>query len=157
MLIFLFVWGVISAWLVGNFIISFEIIKGNSMYPTLMEGDSHLVNKFIYCFREPSRGDIVIIRNIWQKESQVIKRVIGVPGDVIAIRRGQVYLNSEPLREQYAKGQTYPPQKPLTIGEDSYYILGDNRKISYDSRECGLIERRHIRGKLVPDRLFTLQ
>lgn len=157
LIIFLFVWGVIFTWLAENFVVSLEVIKGESMYPTLEEGDYHLVNKFTYYFRKPERGDLVVIKNIWLKEDQLIKRIIGIPGDVIEIKGGGVYINGERLDEPYAAGRTYPDLKFLELKDKMYFVLGDNREVSYDSRMCGLINRRGIRGKLAPDRLFALR
>jgi len=157
MFIFLFVWGVIFAWLAQNFVISLEVVKGDSMYPTLKGGEFYLVNKFVYFSERPERGDLVVIKNIWQKKDQLIKRVIGIPGDVIEIRRGKVYLNGTHLLEPYVRGTTYPAIKPFRVEEGMYFVLGDNREVSYDSRACGFIEKNEIRGKLSTDKLFTLK
>lgn len=157
MFIFILIWGIIFAWLAQNFVISLEIVKGDSMYPTLKEGEFYLVNKFIYFFEEPERGDLVVIKNIWQKKDQLVKRVIGVQGDDIEIRGGMVYLDGVHLLEPYARGGTYPAIKPFRVDKGMYFVLGDNREVSYDSRMCGFIMKNEMRGKLAPDKLFTFK
>lgn len=150
MLLFIILWGIIFTWLIKTFIISLNVVQGASMYPTFQIGDFHFVNKAIYYFAKPRRGDVIIIKNIWLKEDQLIKRIVGVPGDTIAIKDGDVYLNGQFLDEPYVKGKTFPDAGPFKIKENLYFIMGDNRIISYDSRHFGFIRKSEIRGKIAP-------
>ena len=150
MMIFILLWGIIFAWFVKTFIISLEVVQGASMYPAFQRGDFRFVNKFIYVFAEPQRGDVIIIKNIWLREDQLIKRVIGVPGDIIETKGGGVYLNEQLLDEPYAKGGTFPDKGPFITGKNMYFVMGDNREISYDSRHFGFIRGSEIRGRVAP-------
>lgn len=119
-----------------------------SMLPTLSEGRLFLVHKWIYRFRSPRRGEIVIFRAPDQERWYYVKRVIAVEGDRLAIERGQVTLNGEPLHEPYTRGQTYPKMEALVIPPDSCFVMGDNRPESEDSRQFGLLPLRRIEGRL---------
>ena len=127
------------------------------MYPTFQRGDFYFVNKLIYNFGKPERGDVIIIKDIWSDEYPLIKRIIGGSGDTMAIKEGEVYLKGELLDEPYAEGETYPNMGPFRIGEDRYFVLGDNREYSYDSRDFGFIKRSEIRSKIAPFKIFTLR
>jgi len=157
LMLFILFWGIIFTWFAKTFVVNLEVILGPSMYPTLEEGGFHLANKFIYSFKEPERRDIVIIESVWLKKDQLNKRVIAVPGDTIYMRKGNVYLNGTLLDEPYVRGRTFPSSKPLKLEKDLYFVMGDNREISDDSRQFGPIMRKEIRGKLAPDELFILK
>jgi len=149
LLLFIILWGIIFTWLVKTYIFSLETVKGVSMHPTYQEGSSfHTVDRVIYRFVSPKRGDVIAIKNIWKKEDELIKRIIAIPGDVIKIKKGSVYLNGELLHEDYVRGKTYPDMGPLSLGENMYFVMGDNREFSYDSRHFGFIKRGEIRGRL---------
>jgi len=125
-------------------------VEQHSMETTLQPGNRMLENRLLYRFSDPQRGDIVII-NGPEYEKRLIKRVIGLPGDVLDIRNGTVYVNGEPLEEPYVNGGTKAGtiQLPLTIPENSYFVMGDNRGGSLDSRDLGVIRSSSIEGKAV--------
>ncbi|HOQ15945.1 MAG TPA: signal peptidase I [Defluviitaleaceae bacterium] len=156
----LFEWlrDIIIAALVTLFIINFLFqntqVIGDSMEPSLEDGHSVIINKFIYRFKAPQRGDIIAFKSPVNPSEHHIKRIIGIPGDTVEIKEGKVYLNGILLKEDYilepmdAK-MAGDMEYPLMIGPDSYFVMGDNRNISYDSRykEIGLIDESSISGK----------
>jgi signal peptidase I len=126
-------------------------VEGTSMLPRLEDHDRLFINKFVYRFSAIERGDVVVFHYPRDPEKSYIKRVIGLPGDKLHIVRGQVFLNGRPLRELYVP-EVYQDDKsyPETvIPEDSYFMMGDHRSISSDSREFGPVERNLIYGKAV--------
>ncbi|MGA1826167.1 MAG: signal peptidase I [bacterium] len=149
---------IVLALLVRAFIIQAFKIPSGSMLETLQIGDHILVNKFIFHFTEPKRGDIIVFKFPGDKKKDYIKRLIGVPGDRLEIKNQQIYINNvlldEPLVEEYAehKGiRTDIPQRddfgPMIIPEKCYFMMGDNRDRSSDSRFWGLLKRELIEGK----------
>lgn len=143
---------VLVALLFTIFIISHNKIPTASMVSTINEGDHVLTNMLPYYYRDPQYGEIVVFRH--GTESWV-KRVIGLPGDEIDIRDGQVYRNGELLDESayLDEGVTSEPfgmdpiDFPYTVPEDSYFLMGDNRFVSQDCRYLGAIPRSDIYGK----------
>jgi signal peptidase I len=122
-------------------------VEGSSMEPTLHTGERLLINKFAYLgFGEPQRGDIVVFR-AWGQEEDFIKRIVGVPGDRIEVRDDAVYVNGQRLAEPYLDQITAGAGRDETLGEGEYYVLGDNRGNSSDSRLFGSLEREDIVGK----------
>jgi len=126
-------------------------VEGTSMMPWLTDQERIFVNKFVYRFGEIRQGDIVVFWFPLDSSKSYIKRVIGLPGDVVEIDRGTVIVNGKPIQEDYV-----PPQyrdhliyKPVKVEPDSYYVLGDHRNASNDSRNWGTVERRLIYGKAV--------
>lgn len=155
---FALVFGVVRPFIVEAFVIPSE-----SMVPTLMVGDRVLANKFIYDFTEPDRGDIAVFRSVGGENENLIKRVIGLPGDRVAVRNGEAYVNGERLDEPYLN-QGLPDtstSEPTTVPENSYFMLGDNRGNSGDSRVFGPVPEDNLVGEAFlrfwpPDRLSTL-
>ena len=124
-------------------------IPSGSMVPTLEIGDRVLVNKFIYRFTEPERGDIVVFRSVDNPDEDLIKRVVGVPGDEIAVRRGRLILNGEPQKEPYTN-KNFPDRSfyaRTTVPEGHVFVMGDNRGNSADSRVFGPLPKKNIEGK----------
>ena len=114
-------------------------VVGSSMYPTLEDKDNLLVDKFSYRFHDPERFDIVIFPYRYEPNNKYIKRIIGLPGETVYIDdKGTIYINGEVLEENYGyevikdSGRAY---EPITLGEDEYFLLGDNRNNSMDSRD----------------------
>ena len=139
-----------------HYVISIGIVRDRSMQPLVSDGNTFLVNKYIYFCVPPSRGDIVILARNLYIDGQYVKRIVGMPGEIISMRNGRVYINGKLLPEPYAVGDTFPDMAPMRIGEDQYFVLGDNRMISEDSRYFGCVPRRNIEGKIRPGVLFTL-
>lgn len=141
------------------FVVSLARIKGRSMLPTLHDRDVALVWQLGYLLRMPRRGDVVICHYPGRKMKRIpflpqafVKRVIGLPGDTVEWLEGELLLNGQPLREPYldpARCRFKRTRPPLTLGPDEYYVLGDNRDSSNDSRSVGPIRRRAIRGRVV--------
>lgn len=121
-------------------------LEGNSMWPTYQHHAIKLVNKLAYRKHAPRRGDVVAISLPGTKVMEV-KRIIGLPGESVSVRRqtGAVYINGEALEEPYLKKQVPWEAKTLVLGEDEYFVVGDNRRIS----EFGPVPLRRIAGKVI--------
>ena len=126
-------------------------VEGTSMLPRLEDHDRLFINKFVYHIESIHRGDIVVFHYPRDPEKSYIKRVIGLPGDHIRIDEGRVWVNGTELDEAYVPDR-YRDSRSMTatvIPEDSYFVMGDHRSISSDSREFGPVERDLIYGKAV--------
>ena len=126
-------------------------VEGTSMLPRLEDHDRLFINKFVYQFESIHRGDVVVFHYPRDPAKSYIKRVIGLPGDRISIDRGAVWVNGTELREGYVP-ERYRDGRSMTemvIPDDSYFMMGDHRSISSDSREFGPVERDLIYGKAV--------
>jgi signal peptidase I len=150
----------IKAWVVNPY-----RIPSSSMEPTLHcaapeigcqagTSDRVLANRFVYRFKDPDRGDIVVFRTPEQAAEQCpgpggvfVKRLVGLPGDELEIRDGQLYLNGEPQSEPYVYGGEVGDNfGPVTVNEDEYFMMGDNRYQSCDSREWGTVPHENLIG-----------
>ncbi|MFZ3266831.1 MAG: signal peptidase I [Terriglobales bacterium] len=126
-------------------------VEGTSMMPGLEDQERIFVNKFVYRWEPIERGDIVVFRYPRDTSKSYIKRVIGVAGDRIRIENGQVYVNNHALDEdyvpsEYADARSYPE---VVVPANSYFVLGDHRTMSNDSRDFGPVNERYIYGKAV--------
>ncbi len=126
-------------------------VEGTSMMPSLEDQERIFVNKFVYRLEPISRGDIVVFRYPRDPSKSYIKRVIGMAGDLIRIDAGQVYVNGQPLDEpyvpaEYADARSY---KEMIVKPNSYFVLGDHRSMSNDSRDFGSVDQGFIYGKAV--------
>jgi signal peptidase I len=141
---------VIAALLIQNYAFAQTEVKNISMQRTLVEGQRLIEDKISYRFEHPSRGDIVII-NGPESEKRLIKRVIGLPGDVLNFKDGHVYINGKLLEEPYVKGQTYANglAVPYTVPANKVFVMGDNRENSQDSRVIGPIAMSSIEGRAI--------
>jgi signal peptidase I len=124
-------------------------IESHSMQPNFYEGQFILVNKLAYRLGAPERGDVLVFHNPNNLEEDYIKRIIGLPGDTIDIYNGEVFVNGQPLAEDFphneiSRGQVYGP---LTIEPDNLFVMGDNRPQSQDSRVFGQLSEDLIVGK----------
>lgn len=123
-------------------------VDGHSMEPTLHNGQYLMVNKLVYKFGDPQRGDIVVFHSPQDEKRALIKRVVGLPGEEVVITAGQVYVNGQPLSEPYISSQHAAINwGPRLLGADEYLVLGDNRDNSNDSRSFGPVRRAEIIGK----------
>jgi signal peptidase I len=135
------------------FIMTPHEVVGNSMHPTYKNGEYLMANKISYQFGQPKRGDVVIFK--YSDTQDFIKRVIGVPGDTIMIKDGKIYINGEILNESsylsesvITNGGSYIHEgQSISIPEGEYFVSGDNRPNSSDSREFGPISKDRIKGK----------
>ncbi|GFH62668.1 MAG: signal peptidase I [Candidatus Desulfovibrio kirbyi] len=156
----------VLALVIRTFVMQAFKIPSESMMETLLVGDHLLANKFVYGGKipftdiyfykgdDPERGDIVIFEYPGDPSKDYIKRVVGVPGDVIELRSKQLYRNGQPVREAYTRflsGNTNEPTRdnygPVTVPPGQYFMMGDNRDNSLDSRFWGFVKRGAIRAK----------
>ena len=127
-------------------------VNGDSMNVTLEDGDNLIVDKLSYRFKEPERYDIIVFPYQYQQKTYYIKRIIGMPGETVQVKDGLVYIDGEMLSEGYGKEvMEYAgvASEPVELGADEYFVLGDNRNNSSDSRDpsVGNIQRDQIIGK----------
>lgn len=125
-----------------------RLVEGHSMEPTLHDQQRLLISRTAYSgYAEPQRGDIVVF-HAWDSSEDYIKRVIGVPGDTVAVKGGKVFVNGAPVDEPYIRGETNGgSDSTVVLGRDDYYVMGDNRGNSADSRLHGALPRKAIVGK----------
>ncbi len=154
-LAFILFWSILLYFVFEKHVISLGILHERSMQPLLSDGDTFLVNKYVYLFSRPQRLDVVVLARNLYTEGQYVKRVVGLPGETLSIRRGQVYINGRLLDEPYVLGDTFPDHAPMQIGPEEYFVLGDNRMVSEDSRAFGCIPLRNIEGRIRPGKLFS--
>ena len=140
-------------YLVIHFVGQRTQVQGSSMEPALSEEDNLIVDKLSYRFHDPERFDIIVFPFLQQEETFYIKRIIGLPGETVQIdEEGNIYVNDELLDEGYGKEVIADPGRaiePVELGEDEYFVLGDNRNNSVDGREpsVGNIRRENIIGR----------
>ena len=139
-------------WIVVTFVGQRTEVSGSSMETTLSDEDQLIVDKMTYRFRDPKRYDIVVFPYQYQDNTYYIKRIIGLPGETVQILSGMVYIDGMRLDEHYGNEIMENPgiaEEPLTLGEDEYFVLGDNRNNSSDSRasDVGLIHRKDLIGR----------
>jgi signal peptidase I len=160
---------IIIAGVTALFIIQFLFrtfyIPSGSMIPTLQIRDYILVNEFIYRFKEPERGDIVVFKpppEAGAGDKEYIKRIIGLPGDTLEVTDGVVYINGEALDEPYIAAPPDYYTGTIVIPEESLFVMGDNRPSSADSHIWGFLPRKNIIGKAIviilpPQRIRVLK
>lgn len=133
-----------------NNVLLLRRIESVSMLPSFREGSIHLINRLSYRFQStPQRGDIVGIRTSGVTVMYV-KRIIGLPGETIAIRNGTVLIDGQPLEESYVRPQRRPWNlKPRRLDSDQYFVIGDNRSMAQEQHEFGAIRAERIIGKVI--------
>ncbi len=142
---------VASYFFISHYVLQSVQVAGSSMAPTLHDSDRYFLNRWSYDFRAPRRGEIVVVSDPTDGV-YCVKRIIGLPGDTMSIKDGYLFVNGQELDEPYlAKGtMTFTPEKVqdevVALGKDRYYVLGDNRNNSFDSRYYGPIARQNILG-----------
>ena len=126
-------------------------VEGTSMLPRLEDRDRLFINKFVYHFAAIDRGDVVVFRYPRDPEKSYIKRVVALPGDDLRIDHGRVYVNGKLVREPYVPLEYRDSRSmgEMIVPDDSYFMMGDHRSISSDSRDFGPVERSLIYGKAV--------
>lgn len=130
-------------------------VNGDSMYPTFLDKEYILTNIIALSFSQPKRGEVIVFKAPEDPEKDFIKRIIGVPGDQVMVKDGEVFLNGQKLNEgSYLKsdvrtygGRTLKDGETLTVPQDSFFVMGDNRGYSSDSREWGFVSKKDIIGK----------
>lgn len=144
-----------AVWLVITFVGQRTEVEGASMENTLHNGDNLIVDKLSYRFHDPERFDIIVFPFLFQDNTYYIKRIIGLPGETVQIMDdGSIYINGEKLEENYGMEVIKPETigraaEPIELGDDEYFVMGDNRNNSSDSRTdmVGNIKRENIIGK----------
>jgi signal peptidase I len=132
-------------------------VVGESMIPTLQPGNHYILNRWAFHIAGPERGDVVVIRDPGDHGFSV-KRVIALGGESVHFVDGKVLINGEALKEPYLKPGTYTftyskdREQFITCGEDSYFVMGDNRTESIDSRAYGVVSRKDVLGRVVLDK-----
>lgn len=143
----------VATFLVVNYVGQRTMVIGSSMEPMLSDGDNLIVDKLSYRFDEPQRFDIIVFPFRYAEKTFYIKRIIGLPGETIYIdENGNIYIDGEVLEEHYGKEVIVDPGRayePITLGVDEYFVMGDNRNNSSDSRDpvVGNIHRDEFVGK----------
>ena len=131
------------------YVVSPVRVNGHSMDPTLSNNDIMILNKIAYKFDKIKRFDIVVIKK--EDGTDIIKRVIGLPGDKVEYKDNQLYINGKAVKEEFLHAETEDLDTEkfdrLTVPKNSYYVLGDNRKNSVDSRYLGFIPKKEIEGR----------
>ncbi len=145
--------GVISLVLINIFLGQLLVVSGNSMYPTLQNQEQVFGEKLSLKLKEIQRGDIVIFKDS-DSQHLIIKRVIALPGDIFEIKNGGVWINHKILKEPYCNtathgGKALQENKEYEVPKGQFILLGDNRKISLDSREKGFIKRKNIISRAI--------
>ena len=134
---------------IGTFIVELYVVDGPSMRPTLESEERLVVNKFIYRFRPPEKGEVLVFQYPRDPSRDFIKRVIAAPGDTIEIRAGRVLVNDQLLTEDYILEKTRSEYPKSTVPEGHVFVMGDNRNNSEDSRfaDVGFVPYDLIKGK----------
>ncbi len=142
---------VVLAFFIRYFIVELYMVEGPSMRPTLVNGERLVVNKFIYRFKEPERGDVLVFRYPRDPSRDFIKRVIAVAGDTIELKDGRVFLNGQLQNETYIFEKTRGSYSLATVPAGTVFVMGDNRNNSEDSRfrDVGFVSLDMIKGKAV--------
>lgn len=127
-------------------------VDGSSMETTLSHGDNLIVDKISYRFKDPERYDVIVFPYRYAENTYYIKRIIGLPGETVQIIKGEVYINGDLLGETYGAEVMQSAgiaAEPIELGEDEYFVLGDNRNHSSDSREAnvGVLKREELIGR----------
>lgn len=136
------------------FVAQFHKVSGNSMIPTMHNGDYLITEKVSYRFRNPKDGEIIVLKNPRDESQDFIKRIIAIPGDTIQISNKMIFLNGQPLQEDYLPPGTPTPAGAfltegtlVKVADNQYFVIGDNREHSSDSREWGPVTKEEIVGK----------
>lgn len=139
---------VILALVIKTFVFQFYYIPSGSMEPTLQINDKILVTKYSYKLKEPERGEIIVFEYPYDKKLSYIKRLIGLPGEQIQIKDSQLYVDDVLVEENYLpEGLTFEDFGPVQVPEGQYFMLGDNRNHSSDSRVWGFVDKDLLIGK----------
>ncbi len=132
-----------------HFVIQTYRVEGPSMQPGLTPDEYVLVNKAVYLFHAPERGDVIVFHYPLDTTRDFIKRIIGLPGDIITVDQTSVWVNGVKLKESYLSTPANPIGHTWKIPPNAYFVMGDNRPVSDDSRDWGCVPKDYIVGKAV--------
>jgi len=142
-----------TVFLVRYFLVQPFLVSGSSMVPNFHNGDYLLVDELTYRFREPIRGEVAVFHYPNNETTYFIKRIIGLPGDRIVVKEGVVYVYNKENPDGFRLDEKYLPSSTKTVGSDDvtlgegeYFVLGDNRQYSFDSRNWGVLKKDEIVG-----------
>jgi signal peptidase I len=138
---------IVLAFLLRFFVVEAVRVVGNSMQPALEHGDRLLVNRLGRWFGLPGRGSIIVCHFPHNSDTKFIKRLVGLPGDTVEIRHGNLYVNDSLVEEPYKKMERPENRLPIKLGEGEVYVLGDNRDCSGDSRQHGPVPADMVTGR----------
>ena len=143
---------VLLTWVSVTFVGQRTKVDGHSMEPTLSDGENLIVDKLSYRFRDPERYDIIVFPYQHAENTYYIKRIIGLPGETVQVIDGYMYINGKKLDEHYGAEVMEDPgiaAEPIKLGDDEYFVLGDNRNHSQDSRDpyVGVLKRSDLLGR----------
>ena len=128
------------------FVFNFILVKGDSMNPKYKNNDFMFLNKIIYSFKPIRRGEVIVLK---YKNNDLIKRIIGLPNDKIKVENGKLYINNKEYYENYINSYTASYDfDEITLKDNEYFVMGDNRYNSYDSRNFGTIMKNNIIGRV---------
>ena len=139
--------GALAIFLLFQITLQNSIVDGTSMEPNLMNADRLLVSKVSYAFGEPERGDIIVFPSPYEDGREFIKRIIGMPGETVQIINGGVRINGQPIEEPYLVNHDSRDYPATAIPAGQYFVLGDNRPVSLDSRQGWTVSREDVHGK----------
>ncbi len=142
----------ILTFLLRTYVVEARQIPSGSMLPTLEIGDRLLVDKIVFKFWEPERTDIVVFAPPPEAQrgtgdDDLIKRIIGLPGDTVEVREGRVFINQKPLDEPYIAEELNYVFGPVTVPEGYLFVMGDNRNYSFDSHSWGFLPQENVKGR----------
>jgi signal peptidase I len=146
----------VSIYIVYGFVAQPFLVQGASMEPNFSDGDYLLIDEITYRFREPDRGEVIVFRNPNNQSEFYIKRIVGLPGDQIAVSEGNLYINGAISEEEYLPDDIeVGGEQVVDLNNDQFYVMGDNRPKSYDSRSWGALDEDLVVG-LVRFRFWPL-
>ncbi|MCL5006667.1 MAG: signal peptidase I [Patescibacteria group bacterium] len=129
---------VAAIFLIYTYVAQPFVVDGSSMQPNFQNGDYLLVDEITYRFEKPERGQVIVFHNPQDTKEFYIKRIVGLPGDTVKVDNGQVIVDGQPINQSYLPSGTQTPgNETVLLGKDQYFVVGDNRLISYDSRSWG--------------------
>jgi len=138
---------VVTVVIIRTFLVQPFLVSGASMEPTFSSGNYLLVDELSYHFREPKRGEVIVFRYPNDRSVFFIKRIVGLPNERVIIRDGRVFINNEELKENYLPSSLLTSGNlDMRLGANEYFVIGDNRYYSFDSRNWGPIQRSDIVG-----------